>query len=102
MISNLITKNKNRMIEILRSMQVKSAYLFGSVLTENFDQDSDIDILISFDENLDPLTYGDNYFSLIDQLESLLGRRVDLTTEKSLSNPYFIKELNNTKVSLYE
>ncbi|WP_055147927.1 nucleotidyltransferase family protein [Jiulongibacter sediminis] len=90
------------MIEILRSMQVKSAYLFGSVLTENFDQDSDIDILISFDENLDPLTYGDNYFSLIDQLESLLGRRVDLTTEKSLSNPYFIKELNNTKVSLYE
>ena len=75
-------------------------YVFGSVCTENFTNESDIDLLISFD-NLSIEQYTDNYFELHYKLEALFGRKIDLLTEKSLSNPYFIKSLENTKQLIY-
>ncbi len=41
--------------------------------------------------------YADTYFDLADQLENLFQRPVDLVTDKSLSNPYFIDSVNQTK-----
>lgn len=88
--------------QILRENKVTRAYAFGSVMTSKFTEDSDIDLLVSFETNLDPVEYGDYYFNLIEKLESLLHRKVDITTEKSLSNPYFIKSINKTKTPIYE
>ncbi len=45
--------------------------------------------------------YADAYFDLADQFENLFQRQVDLVTEKSLSNPYFIDSINKTKTLLY-
>lgn len=89
-------------IGLLRSHKVKRAYIFGSAVTDNFRPDSDIDLLIAFEENLDPIEYGTLYFNLADKLEEIFQRPVDLITELSLQNPYFIERLNKTKVSLYE
>lgn len=89
-------------ISLLKSHQVKRAYAFGSVVKGNFSLDSDIDLLIAFEEGLDPVKYGELYFNLADELESLLHRSVDLVTEPSLKNPYFIKDINQTKIALYE
>ena len=61
---------------------------------------SDVDILISFD-NLSIEQYTDNYFDLHYKLESLFNRKIDLLTERSLSNPYFIKALEQTKKLVY-
>jgi len=80
---------------------IKSLYVFGSVCTENFDDNSDIDLLVSFK----PMEYGDyaeNYFILCEKFEKLFNRKVDLITDKSLSNPYFIYSINKTKTVLYE
>lgn len=88
--------------EILKRKQVKRAYAFGSVCTESFNDESDIDILISFEEKLDPITYGENYFKIIEELESLLGRTVDLVTERTLRNPYLLKSINSSKLVIYE
>jgi predicted nucleotidyltransferase len=75
-------------------------YVFGSVCTDKFNDNSDIDILISFD-NISIDKYTDNYFDLHYKLEDLFGRKIDLLTDKSLSNPYFIKELEQTKQLIY-
>lgn len=79
---------------------VKSLFAFGSVCTDQFDDKSDVDLLISFE----PMEYGeyaDTYFNLADKLENLLQRSVDLVTDKSLSNPYFVESINKTKTLLY-
>jgi uncharacterized protein len=79
---------------------VKSMYVFGSVCTDRFNENSDIDILISFDTiSIDQ--YTDNYFELHYKLEDLFGRKIDLLTDKSLSNPYFIKGIEQTKQLIY-
>lgn len=88
--------------DLLINHKVKRAYAFGSVTGELFNAESDIDLLIAFEDNLDPVEYGDHYFSLAEQLEQLLQRDVDLLTEKSLRNPYLIRKINRTKVLLYE
>lgn len=45
--------------------------------------------------------YADNYFEIAEKLEEVFKRPVDLLTEKSLKNPYFIKSVNNSKKLLY-
>ena len=69
---------------------VKSMYAFGSVWTDKFNVNSDIDLLISFD-NLSIEQYTDNYFDLHYKLQDLFRRKIDLLTENSLTNPYFIE-----------
>ena len=75
-------------------------YLFGSANTGNFNKESDIDILISFQE-LPFEQYTDNYFEIHEALETLFNRKVDLITERSLSNPFFIQSIDQTKHLLY-
>lgn len=90
------------LIGLLKSHRVIRAYAFGSVCTPNFNKDSDVDLLISFEEGIDPIEYGDLYWSLDEKIPALLHRPVDLLTEKQLRNPYFIKVMNKTKTALYE
>jgi predicted nucleotidyltransferase len=75
-------------------------YVFGSACTDIFNENSDIDILIAF-ENLSIEQYTDNYFDLHYKLQDLFGRNIDLLTEQSLSNPYFIKRVEQTKQLIY-
>ena len=62
---------------------------------------SDVDFLVRFSDEIDVLDYADNYFSLLEELENLLGKKVDLTTNKSLMNPVLIQEIDRSKVDLY-
>ena len=79
---------------------MKTMYVFGSVCTDSFDNNSDIDILISFKE-ISIEKYTDNFFDLHYKLEELFSRKVDLITENSLSNPYLIASIEETKQLLY-
>ena len=89
-------------IAILKKHGVNKAYLFGSVCTDRFSHDSDVDFLIAFDKNLKPNQRGAFHLNLYDALEQVLNRKVDLVTEDFLTNSYFIKVLNLTKTALYE
>lgn len=80
---------------------VRQLYAFGSVCTDKFDADSDIDLLISFNP-MEHGDYADTYFELADEFEKLFHRHVDLVTDRSLSNPYFIKSVEQTKTLIYE
>jgi len=87
---------------ICLALNVKRLYAFGSVVSDDFRKDSDIDFLISFMETLTIEQYTDNYFALQYKLRELFGREIDIVTERTLSNPYFVKSVNETKELIYE
>jgi len=96
----LISDNMDKIKILCMSHNVKTLFAFGSVCTDRFNDISDIDLLISF-KPMDYGDYADTYFDLADKFEKLFHRTVDLVTDKSLSNPYFIDSLNQTKTLLY-
>jgi predicted nucleotidyltransferase len=96
----IITDKINDLKTLCRTYGVKAMYVFGSVCTNRFNNRSDIDFLISFD-NLSVEQYTDNYFELYYHLQHLFGRKIDLLTDKSLSNPYFIESIEASKQLIY-
>ena len=91
-----------QVMELFEKHKIKNAYVFGSVLTDKFNEKSDIDFLVNFIDYSNPLEIGQSIWDLEDELERLTLRKVDLLTERSLKNPYLIQELNNTKQLIYE
>ena len=85
---------------LCRKYRVKSLYAFGSVLSDRFGPESDVDFLVELG-NQSEFEYAENYFQLADELENLLQRPVDLLTIQSLRNPYFIQQLEDSKQMLY-
>ena len=86
--------------KMCKAYDVKAMYVFGSACTDHFDERSDIDILVSF-KDISIERYTDNYFEIHYQLEKLFEREIDLITENSLSNPFFIESVEETKQLLY-
>lgn len=80
--------------------KVKSLYAFGSVTREDFNDQSDIDMVVDFEEK-DPYTYTDLYFNLKTRLEELLKRQIDLLEERAIKNRIFRNQLESTKVKIY-
>ncbi len=75
-------------------------FVFGSVLTNRFNEESDIDFIVNFDkENV--TDYFDNYFNLKYALEDLFKRKVDLLEEQTIRNPYLKKNVDATKALIY-
>jgi predicted nucleotidyltransferase len=98
-----IIENKIKELQTLcTNLGVERLYAFGSVVSDKFRDDSDIDFLISFSENLTIEEYTNNYFSLQYKLRDMFNRNIDLVTERTLSNPYFIESINETKELIYE
>ena len=80
--------------------KVEKMYLFGASLTNRFNSDSDIDLLVDFKKE-EISDYFDNFFEHKYALESLFGRSVDLVEEKNVRNPYFKKSIDNSKALIY-
>lgn len=99
--NRLIVENMDGIKTLCLAYNVKNLYAFGSVCTDKFNENSDIDLLISFNQ-MGFGEYADTYFDIADKFEELFNRPVDLITVNSLSNPYFIDSLNKTKTLLYE
>ncbi len=79
---------------------VRRLDLFGSAATErDYSTHSDIDFFFEFDA--DPTRLADRYFGLIDDLESLLQRKVDLVSIQDARNPYFLQVANRYRTTLY-
>ncbi|MBU1371552.1 MAG: nucleotidyltransferase domain-containing protein [Bacteroidetes bacterium] len=96
-IQQLQTDEINKLCKLNK---VKSLFAFGSILREDFNKDSDIDLLVDFEEE-DPFKYTDLYFSFKNRLEDLFKRQVDLIEERALRNRFFKQELENTKIKIY-
>lgn len=100
--NKIITDKIEFIKELCSRYDVKSLYVFGSASTDKFNEKSDLDFLISFSDELSIEDYTENYFTIHYKLQEIFKKEIDLITEKSLSNPFFIKSLNKTKSVLYE
>lgn len=98
----LIELNIQRIFELCKLYKVKSLAVFGSILTDRFNEQSDVDMLVDFEPlDHDRFDYVSNYFNFRDALERLFNRKVDLIEEKGLRNKYFIANVNRTKQVIY-
>lgn len=99
---SIIENRKESIARLCRDFNVKRLYAFGSVVSDKFNEKSDLDFLLSFSDDLSPEEYTNNYFALHYKLREIFDREIDLVTERSLSNPYFIESVNETKKLIYE
>lgn len=97
---NLIHQNIEFINALCKSHKVKSLYAFGSVLTDKFNEKSDIDLIVNFSD-VQLLDYADNYFDLKFSLEATFKRSVDLLEEKAIKNPYFKKAIEKNRQLIY-
>lgn len=84
----ILDKHKNDINKLCSAYKVKQLFAFGSVLTDNFNKDSDIDLIVDF-EPIDVALYADNYYDFKFSLQDILNRSIDLLEEKAIRNPYF-------------
>ncbi len=87
-------------IKLCQTHKVKSLYDFGSVLTDNFNNESDIDLIVNF-SIIAVEDYTDNYFDFKISLQDILKRTIDLLEEKSIKNPYFRQTVNEQRQLVY-
>ena len=94
----LIEMNMDKIIALCRKYKVDKLWVFGSILTPRFTDDSDVDFLVVFDKSRIPLLdMVDVFFDFIYSLEELLGRKIDLTDYTSIRNKYFKEEVDEKK-----
>lgn len=98
----IIELNLHKIIEICNRFHVRRLWVFGSILTSRFNDDSDVDLCVDFDwDKISLLDSANNFFGFQEALESLLGRRIDITDDSAVRNPYFREELNETRRLIY-
>lgn len=98
---HLITDNLQKIIALCHKYKVKTLYVFGSILTPRFNDNSDVDFLAKFQPEDDPLVAGENRIQFYIHLTELMGRKIDLVDEDCIRNPYFREELEETKQLIY-
>jgi uncharacterized protein len=96
----LIALHTDEIIKLCKDHNVIDLYVFGSVLTEKFSKQSDVDFLVEFGD-VDLYNYFDNYIELKEALEKILKRQVDLVEDKTIRNPILRKSIDRNKIKIY-
>lgn len=97
---NILIQHIDQIKRLCEINKVISLFAFGSVTTDNFSPDSDIDLVVEIDDN-DPVSYTDKYFNIKFQLEDILKRQIDLLEQKAIRNRFLKSEIDRTKVQIY-
>ena len=97
---NELERNIDKVRDLCTKHKVGRLYVFGSVLTDRFEIDSDIDFVVDF-KGVDLYDYADNYFDLKYSLEDLFKREIDLLEDKAINNPYLRKSIDSSKQLIY-
>lgn len=97
---NFLNQYNAQIADLCRRYSVERLFAFGSVLTDRFNDESDVDLIVDIaDES--PLEYADNYFNLKFGLSDLFGRPVDLLENKALRNAHMRKHIDESKQLIY-
>jgi uncharacterized protein len=96
----LLNQHLEEISVICRRYGVRKLELFGSAVRGDFDPSrSDVDFFFEFDEDSSHLA--DRFFGLMEDLEGLLGCKVDLVSSQDVRNPYFLEVANRHRITLY-
>ncbi|MBI1338519.1 MAG: DNA polymerase III subunit beta [Phycisphaera sp.] len=96
----LVEQHRPDIAALCRKYGVRRLELFGSASRGDFNAtDSDIDFFYEFND--DPANLADRFFGFMEELEGLLGVKVDLVSSHDAHNPYFLQVANRHRVTLY-
>jgi predicted nucleotidyltransferase len=99
--NGLIEQRRQQLERICRQHRVRRMELFGSAAGPGFDPShSDLDFLVTFQE-LGPDQYADAYFGLLEALQALFQRPVDLVVDSAIQNPFFRQAVESTRTLVY-
>lgn len=100
---NDIVQNRLEDLRLLcERYKVERLHLFGSAARGDFDPDtSDLDFLVEF-RPMSPTEHARAFFGLLESLEQLFGRHVDLLELKPIENPYLLRSIGESRQILYE
>ena len=97
----LIEQYRSELEDMCRRYHVKTLEVFGSAADGMFDPGrSDLDFLVDF-RQLPRGGHARAYFGLLFALEDLFRRKIDLVEMPAVSNPFFLKSINQTRKVLY-
>ncbi len=96
----ILDQHIKQIIRLCELNKVRTLFAFGSITTDKFKPDSDIDLIVDIDDS-DPISYSDKYFNLKFQLEEILKRQIDLLEQKAIRNRFLKSEIDRTKVQIY-
>ncbi len=88
-----------RLAELCRRHEIRRLALFGSALRDDFQADSDVDLLVEFEPGARVSLF--DFVQIRDELAALFGRDVDLIEESGLRNPYRRREILRTAETIY-
>jgi len=99
---SFIEEHYESLKRLCKQYRVKRFEVFGSALTgEGFDpENSDLDFLVEF-LPLQPGEHADAYFGLLEALQDLFTRSIDLVETKAIRNPYFLESINQNRKEIY-
>lgn len=83
---NHVNFEPSRIADICQRYHARRLSLFGSILTERFRQDSDVDMLVEFDPAAKVSLF--DLGGMLMELQATLGREVDLRTPRDLSRHF--------------
>ncbi len=93
-----INIHREKIVKFCRSHHIRKMAFFGSVLRDDYNSDSDVDVLVEFEQDV---RIGLSFFSIERELSDLIGRKVDLNTPGFLSKYYRDEVISKAEV-LYE
>jgi predicted nucleotidyltransferase len=96
----LIHKYRKALYKACFTHNVEELYTFGSILTDKFTAESDIDFIVLI-RSEDPIEYAEHYFELKFELENIFNRKIDLLEQKAIKNKRFEELINRQKVLVY-
>jgi predicted nucleotidyltransferase len=82
---------RDRVEEFCRRWRIVEFALFGSVLTDDFRPDSDVDVLVTFAPDARHSLF--DRAAMISELEEMFGRTIDLVEKLRIDNPYIRKHV---------
>lgn len=101
MIAELVERTK-AIDDACREHRVRRLEVFGSAADGTFDpQSSDLDFLVEYFPQ-EPRAHYESYFGLLEDLQALFDRKVDLVEVSALRNPYFIRRVNESRTVVYD
>ncbi|MCF6356260.1 MAG: nucleotidyltransferase domain-containing protein [Draconibacterium sp.] len=97
----ILSKENSEIINTTcKSHSVEKMYMFGSAASGTIKKNSDVDILVKFNK-MDLYYYFDNLLSLIEKLELIFKRPVDLLEEQAVNNPFLKRSIDKNKILIY-
>jgi hypothetical protein len=94
-----IEYDPERIAEFCRKWKIAELALFGSALRDDFRPDSDVDVLVELEPGHGLDLY--DWVDMIEELEALFGRKVDLVAKGGLKNPFRRREILRTAEVVY-